>query len=47
MLIAERFKFILLRGSKFRNSSVRLTGLRLEMKPDEDDLLPAGEDAAG
>jgi hypothetical protein len=38
MLITERFKFILLRGSKFRYRSARLTGLRLEMKLDEDDL---------
>jgi hypothetical protein len=47
MLIAKRFKFILLRGSKFRNRSVRLTGLRLAMKLDVDDLLPAAEDVAG
>jgi hypothetical protein len=45
MLIAERFKFVLLRGSKFRYRTSRLTGLRLEMKLDEDDL-PA-EDASG
>jgi hypothetical protein len=44
MLIAKEFKFVLLRGSKFRYRSARLTGLRLEMKLNEDDL-PA-EDAA-
>jgi hypothetical protein len=43
MLIAEEFKFVLLRGSKFRYRSARLTSLRLEMKLDEDDLPP--EDA--
>jgi hypothetical protein len=36
MLIAKEFKFILLRGSKFRYRSARLTGLRLEMKLTED-----------
>jgi hypothetical protein len=43
MLIAKEFKFILLRGSKFRYRSARLTGLRLEMRLAEDDM-PA-EDA--
>lgn len=38
MLIAKEFKFILLRGSKFRYRSARLTGLRLEMKLTEDDM---------
>jgi hypothetical protein len=42
MLIAKEFKFILLRGSKFRYRSARLTGLRLEMKLDEDDLPAEG-----
>ena len=43
MLIAKQLKFVLLRGSKFRYRSARLTGLQLEMKLDEEDL-PA-EDA--
>lgn len=43
MLIAREFKFVLLRGSKFRYRSARLTGLRLEMRLTEDDM-PA-EDA--
>jgi hypothetical protein len=38
MLIAKEFKFVLLRGSKFRYRSARLTGLRLEMKLAEDDM---------
>jgi hypothetical protein len=46
MLIAKEFKFVLLRGSKFRYRSARLTGLRLEMKLDEDDE-PEAEGAAG
>jgi hypothetical protein len=41
MLIAKEFKFVLLRGSKFRYRSARLTGLRLEMKLDEDDMPAA------
>jgi hypothetical protein len=38
MLIAKEFKFVLLRGSKFRYRSARLTGLRLEMKLTDDDM---------
>jgi hypothetical protein len=38
MLIATQLKFVLLRGSKFRYRSACLTGLRLEMKLDEDDM---------
>jgi hypothetical protein len=37
MLIAKELKFILLTGSKFRNRSARLTGLRLEMRLTDDD----------
>jgi hypothetical protein len=37
MLIAKELKFVLMTGSKFRHRSVRLTGLRLEMKLTEDD----------
>lgn len=43
MLIAKEFNFVLLRGSKFRYRSARLTGLRLEMRLTDDDM-PA-EDA--
>jgi hypothetical protein len=32
MLIAGHFRFMLLRGSKFRYRSARLISLRLEMK---------------
>jgi hypothetical protein len=38
MLIAKELNFILMTGSEFRHRSARLTGLRLEMKLDEDDL---------
>jgi hypothetical protein len=41
MLIADRFKFMLLRGSKFRYRSARLHSLRLEMKLTEDDMPTA------
>lgn len=41
MLIAGQFKFVLLRGSKFRYRSARLHSLRLEMKLTEDDMPPA------
>jgi hypothetical protein len=40
MLIAGRFKFVLMRGSKFRYRSARLVSLRLEMKLTEDDRAP-------
>ena len=43
MLIAKEFKFVLLRGSKFRYRRACLTGLRLEGRLTEDDM-PA-EDA--
>lgn len=38
MLIAKEFKFVLLRGSKFRYRSARLTGLRIEMRLTDDDM---------
>jgi hypothetical protein len=41
MLIAKEFKFVPLRGSKFRYCSARLTGFRLEMALTEDDMPPA------
>ncbi|MGY3356290.1 hypothetical protein ACVWZK_002953 [Bradyrhizobium sp. GM0.4] len=41
MLIAERFKFVLMRGTRFRHRSAKLNSLRLETKLTEDDA-PAG-----
>jgi hypothetical protein len=41
MLIAKEFRFILMRGSKFRYRSARLHSLRLEMRLTEDDMPPA------
>lgn len=38
MLIAKKFKFILLGDSKFRHRSARLTGLPLEMTLTADDM---------
>jgi hypothetical protein len=38
MLIAERFKFVVLRGSKFRYRSVRLVSFRLASALGEDEL---------
>lgn len=38
MLIAGRFKYVLMRGSKFRHRSAKLNSLRLETKLTEDDL---------
>lgn len=38
MLIAGRFKYMLLRGSKFRYRSARLHSLRLEMNLTEDEM---------
>jgi hypothetical protein len=40
MLIAEKFKFLLMTGTKFRYRSARLHCCRLEMKLGEDDMLP-------
>ena len=38
MLIAKEFKFVPLRDSKLRYRSARITGVRLEMRLDEDDM---------
>ncbi|UPK31520.1 hypothetical protein IVB26_41495 (plasmid) [Bradyrhizobium sp. 195] len=46
MLIAGRFKFVLMRGSRFRHRSARLNSLRLETKLTEDDVSIA-EEATG
>lgn len=46
MLIAERFKFVLMRGTRFRHRSAKLNSLRLETKLTEDDVSIA-EDAIG
>jgi hypothetical protein len=43
MLIAGQFKFVLMRGSKFRYRSARLSSFRLEMKLTEDDMPMAKE----
>jgi hypothetical protein len=45
MLIAERFKFVVLRGTKFRYRSSRLHSYRLDTKLEEDELPP--EQATG
>lgn len=45
MLIAGRFKFVLLRGTKFRYRSARLHSLRMETKLTADDM-PAENSAA-
>jgi hypothetical protein len=46
MLIAKQFRFILMRGTKFRYRSARLYGFRLEMRLTEDDMPPADDHAA-
>jgi hypothetical protein len=38
MLIAGRFKFVLMRGTRFRHRSAKLNSLRLETKLTEDDV---------
>ncbi|MCK1480608.1 hypothetical protein IVB27_39260 [Bradyrhizobium sp. 197] len=38
MLIAGKFKFVLLRGTRFRHRSARLNSLRIETKLTEDDV---------
>ncbi|WLA63797.1 hypothetical protein [Bradyrhizobium diazoefficiens] len=38
MLIGGRFNFVLLRGSRFRHRSAKLSSLRLETKLTEDDV---------
>ncbi|GGI27858.1 hypothetical protein [Bradyrhizobium guangdongense] len=40
MLIAGRFRFVLMRGTQFRHRSAKLNSLRLETKLTEDDPLP-------
>ncbi|GAB9109801.1 hypothetical protein [Bradyrhizobium diazoefficiens] len=51
MLIAGRFRFVLMRGARFRHRSAKLNSLRLETKLTEDDPLPeewaGGPPAAG
>ena len=44
MLIGERFRFILMTGTKFRYRSARLHGFRLEMKLTEDDMPPTADE---
>ncbi|MDH2356786.1 hypothetical protein QCM80_40160 [Bradyrhizobium sp. SSUT112] len=46
MLIAARFKIILMRGIRFRHRSAKLRSLRLETKLTEDDV-PMAEEATG
>jgi hypothetical protein len=46
MLIAGRFKFVVMRRAKFRYRSAKLHSFRIEMKLTEDDW-PAEEGAAG
>ena len=41
MLIAGQFKFILMRGTRFRYRSAKLSSLRLERKLTEDDMPDA------
>ncbi|MDX3968284.1 MAG: hypothetical protein QHD01_17020 [Bradyrhizobium sp.] len=38
MLIADRFRFVLMRGSRFRHRSAKVNSLRLETKLTEDDV---------
>lgn len=40
MLIAGRFKFVLMRGTRFRHRNAQLNSLRLETKLTKDDPLP-------
>ncbi|QAU48864.1 hypothetical protein [Bradyrhizobium guangzhouense] len=40
MLIAGRFRFVLMRGTRFRHRSAKLNSLRLETRLTEDDPLP-------
>jgi hypothetical protein len=43
MMIGERFKFVVMRGTRFSHRRATLQGFRLEMKLDPDDL-PEGVD---
>lgn len=38
MLIADRFKFVLMRGTRFRHRTAKLNSLRLETRLTEDDV---------
>jgi hypothetical protein len=42
MLIAGRFKFVLMRGTRFRRRTARLNSLRLETRLTEDDMALVG-----
>jgi hypothetical protein len=42
MLIAGRFKFGLMRGTRFRRRTARLNSLRLETRLTEDDMALVG-----
>lgn len=46
MLIAGRFKFVLMRGARLRHRSAKLNSLRLETKLTEDSPLPEEEPRA-
>lgn len=46
MLIAGRFNFVLMRGSRFRHRSAKLSSLRLETTLTEDDVALEEESAA-
>lgn len=41
-LTADRFKFVLMRGTRFRQLAAKLNSLRLETKLTTDDPSPAG-----
>ncbi|MCA1398410.1 MULTISPECIES: hypothetical protein [unclassified Bradyrhizobium] len=45
MLIAGRFRFVLMRGTRFRHRSAKVNSLRLETKLTEDDLALEEESA--
>ncbi|MDT4740327.1 hypothetical protein [Bradyrhizobium sp. WYCCWR 12699] len=46
MLIAGKFNFVLMRGSRFRHRSAKVNSLRLEAKLTEDDVALEKESAA-
>jgi hypothetical protein len=45
MLIGDRFKFVLMSGTKFHYRRARLHGFRLEMNLREDDMPPTDDEA--
>jgi hypothetical protein len=45
MLIAERFKFVVLRGSEFRYRNAKLVSFSFQTKLGEDDLQEEAEDS--